>query len=816
MPAGFNHAFSVQPFSRLSIAYLATLLVTLLHPLNTALAADTPETPLDHTPQVIALGESAALSKRLLQTLERKGQDYKPRTEHLRSDGSPVYLNRLIEEDSPYLIQHAHNPVNWYPWGEEAFATAKAQDKPIFLSIGYATCHWCHVMERESFENEAIADILNTHFIAIKVDREQRPDVDATYMTAVQLINGSGGWPMSSFLDHEAKPFYGGTYYRPDHFSKLLTRLNELWDDERPMLLEESAMIAEAVANSNRLQGEATAVTTRQIDSTLVQLMANHDDLQGGFGTAPKFPQEANLYLLLEQARRHGNAQVLEVAHFSLQQMAAGGIHDQVGGGFHRYSVDNGWLVPHFEKMLYNQAALSRVYLAAFELTANTEHARTARRALDYILREMTSPEGGFYSATDADSEGHEGLFFIWTPAELEAVLGEADARLAASYWGVSESGNFEGSNILHLENSIEAVAEENNLSASELEKRLNAYSEKLLAARATRIPPLLDDKIITAWNGMMITAMTEAYQTLDEQRYLDAAISAAEFVWQHNRKPEGLLWRAHFEGNSSIEASQTDYAYLAESFLSLFDATGQSLWLDRASELTEIMIGSFWDVNEGGFFIGPEVVAGAALPARPKDIFDASTASGNAVALRVLTHLFHRTGEDRYRELAETLVSAFSGHLSQYPTSFGYLLAAAADLLDGESGALQYAARGKLRVLAKSPDNRSVNVNIKVAPGWHINADKPLQDYLIGTSLSLPDGSALDNTVYPEAKLAVLGFERSELALYDGDITLSASLPDKTDGDPLTRITLRLQACSDTICLPPESLNLNLSLAEH
>lgn len=768
--------------------------------------------------QIIASNESPELSQELLKVLEQQGKGYKPRTEHLRADGSPVYVNRLIKEDSPYLIQHAHNPVNWYPWGEEAFDKAKREDKPIFLSIGYATCHWCHVMERESFENVEIAQILNDNFIAIKVDREQRPDVDSTYMTAVQMLAGRGGWPMSSWLTANAKPFYGGTYYRPSDFARLLLGISDMWKNERSDLLDQADHLAAAVDRSNRISGEVTEVTHREIDNALDTLLSLHDDLQGGFSEAPKFPQESLLFLLLEESRRRGDQSLLDAAHFTLQQMTAGGIHDQIGGGFHRYSVDNEWLVPHFEKMLYNQAALSRIYLLGYQITGDVELARTATRALDYVQREMTSPEGGFYSATDADSEGEEGLFFIWSPDELETILGDEDAQFAIKAWGVTEEGNFEGKNILHLQGSLHELAVEHNLPLNEFAARLDAISDTLLKERSTRIPPLLDDKIISEWNGMMITAFAQAASILNDQSYLDTATNAAQFIWQHNRHAPGALWRAHFNGRSSTLASQTDYAYLAEALLTLYDVTNEQLWLERAIELVDAMDAQFWDSNEGGYFIGVETTGSAALPTRQKDFYDSATPSGNAVAMRVLTHLWLRTGEERFRERATNLMSVFSPYLAQYPASFSYLLTAASELLSGETGSRHYVARGNVKVEARLRKENQVEVEISVKPGWHINADQPLQDYLIGTRLSATHSDDLSKVTYPEAKRAVLGFERSELALFDGNFTIIAELSERNRAEEntmLVPLVLDIQACDDQTCLPPESVTLNVSIAD-
>ena len=770
-----------------------------------ALASETNGVNNHLNPEILSELESALVAR---------GSNYEPRTEHLREDGSPIYLNRLIKEDSPYLLQHAHNPVNWYPWGEEAFATAKREQKPIFLSIGYATCHWCHVMERESFENEAIAKIVNEHFIAIKVDREQRPDVDATFMTAVQLISGGGGWPMSSFLTSEGKPFFGGTYYPPAQFTHLLRQVNKVWHEDQTNLLQQAEQLSAAVAQQNDVRGEAREVGEREVKRAVDLLVQNQDYQQGGFSGAPKFPQEPILYLLLEQAQRNADGMALGAAHFALQKMAAGGIYDQIAGGFHRYSVDANWLVPHFEKMLYNQANLTRNYLQAFLLTGDNAHANTVRHTLDYVLREMTSPNGGFYSATDADSEGEEGAFFIWTPAQLEAALGADDAKRAIAVWGVSDAGNFEGRNILHLPQATEAAATSLGMTHGELKTEINRWREKLLSVRSQREHPIRDDKVITAWNGMMITALTEAGDRLNEPRYLDAAVTAANFVWEVNHRDDGLLWRTYFDGNASIEATLSDYAFYAEAMLALFDVTRETVWLDRARILTEKMIGNFWDVKNGAFFMGGAVAGGAELPSRPKDITDGALPAGNAVALRILSKLWHRTGEDKYQTRASELLAALSGNIAAQPAGFSYTLTAASELLWGESGARQYAARGKLRVDAKRVGSDKFQVSIDVAPGWHINANTPLQDNLIGTALSSANDEPLKNLQYPEAVSRQLGFQRAELALYEGTTTITGTLPATTDGRSIVPLALRIQACSDVVCLAPETLSLNVSTA--
>lgn len=762
----------------------------------------------DSMQQIIALNQNEALAKELHERFIELGKDYQPRTEHFTDSGEPVYINRLVREDSPYLLQHAHNPVNWYPWGDEAFKVAQEEGRPIFLSIGYATCHWCHVMERESFENEAIAQIMNEHFISIKVDREQLPDVDALYMSGVMLINGSGGWPMSSFLDSQGRTFYGGTYFPPEQFSDLLKQVSGLWGTDRAGILDQAAQLSEAMHTANDLQGEARDIGESQIARATASALTRFDDLQGGFGHAPKFPQESVLYFLLDQAQRKDYPAALDAVDFTLKSMAAGGIHDRVAGGFHRYSVDNEWLVPHFEKMLYNQGSLARNYAQASVLTGDIGHARTAKRILDYVLREMRTDEGLFYSATDADSEGGEGFYFTWTPDELKAALGAEDADLARQLWSVTDEGNFEHRNILFLPADAEELAEELGMNVSKLMALEDRLNEELLEYRQQRTPPLRDDKVITSWNALMITAFAEAGNLLDEPRYATAAVQAAEALWRGAHRSHGHLWRTQYKGRPSIEARQADYAYFAEALIKLYDLDGNQLWLDRAVELTDAMLEHFWDSESGGFYMASDETVTGAAGVRTKDLYDSSMPAGNSVAMRVLAQLFKRTGESQYGEYADRLISFFSSSLAERPGGHYYLLTGVAEHLTGESGTLHYAGRGVVKAMAQRTDDGKLKIDIAMADGWHINSDKPLQDYLIPTSLTTVNDEPLPDTNYPQAMERKLGFQSSTLSLYEGDISIVSHLPGE---DANSRIKLRLQACSDEICLAPEILTFTL-----
>jgi len=794
---------------------------------NTASSADKDSLPA--TP----IAESAELLATLQNALTELGPDYKPRTEHFNNNQQPTYINRLILERSPYLLQHAHNPVNWFPWGEEAFSRARETNKPIFLSVGYATCHWCHVMEKQSFENEDIARYLNEYFVTIKVDREQRPDVDSTFMSAVQMLTGSGGWPMSVFMTPQGKPFYGGTYFPPEQFEELVKRVDQVWLTNQADLEQEAVKISTALASLNANQGTATKVGQQVIDDGVKRLLENFDSFEGGFGHAPKFPRAPMLFLLLTQAQRNGNAGAINALDFTLHSIAAGGIHDQIGGGFHRYTVDNSWLVPHFEKMLYNQALMARLYTQAFLLTGKLEHARTATRTLDYLLRDMQASEGGFYSATDADSDGGEGLYFIWNTTEIEEMLGE-DAEFATRVWNITEEGNFEESNILHLTQSFQALASELDLSDAEFTEKLDKVGNILLEHRNSRVPPLRDEKILTGWNGLVITALAQAGLHLDQPRYIEAAEKTARFLLKTSRKEISgkklpRLHRSHFLGSSTIDGNHTDYAYLAEGLIALFDATQNTQWLNQAAELVQVMDEDFKDDENGGYFMGPLKAGGVALPTRPKEIYDSSIPSGNSVALRVLVQLWHRTGDFKYQNAANELIAAFSPTLTEIPNELGYMVKSTSELLNGESGALRYAGFGKVRTRATINDENRLQVAIDVAPGWHINSVSPRQEYLIATQLTDAAGEPLVNTKYPDEKLAKLDFEESVLSLYDGSIQITADLPpslseqnqsndDAATGDEAVTtsssaytLQLQLQTCSDEICLAPETLTLQV-----
>ena len=598
-------------------------------------------------------------------------------------------MNRLQYETSPYLRQHADNPVDWYPWGEDAFQKAKAEDKPILLSVGYSACHWCHVMEHESFEHEPTAQMMNDLFVNIKVDREERPDVDDIYMQAVQALTGSGGWPMTVFLTPDGRPFYGGTYFprEPRHnmpaFRQILAGVADAYKNRRDEVEKAASSLAEALDRDLLgIGGDASMLNTDLLDEAVQRIAQGFDRMYGGFGRAPKFPQPMNLEFLLRSYARTRSKETLAMVLFTLQKMARGGIYDQIGGGFHRYSVDQIWLVPHFEKMLYDNAQLSRVYLHAWQITHDEFYKRIAEDIYDYILREMTSPEGGFYSTTDADSEGEEGKFFVWSKEELEQVLGE-DARIAVEYWGVTSRGNFEGHNILHVPNDDEVVAQRLNLTTDELRAKIADMKQKLYTIREQRVHPGLDDKILTAWNGMMLASLAEGARVLDRADYREVAVRNGEFLLRELMTEDGRLLRTYKAGERKINGYLEDYANLIDGLLELYQTTFDERWFVEARRLADVVLERFM-ADDGGFFDTSD--DHERLIVRPRNMQDNATPSGNNLMAKQLLRLAAYTGNGRYDEVARKTLQLLAEAMRQYPQAFGEALNAVDMLVKGVS----------------------------------------------------------------------------------------------------------------------------------
>jgi hypothetical protein len=587
--------------------------------------------------------------------------------------------NRLIHETSPYLLQHANNPVDWYAWGPEALERSRTEDKPILLSIGYSACHWCHVMERESFENQAIAALMNQNFINIKVDREERPDLDAVYMEAVQMLTGSGGWPMTVFLTPQGKPFYGGTYFPPvdrmnmPGFPRLLQSISEAYQTNRGEIERVTGQVVEQMGRANQLEPGVTPLSADILHQAYATLASNFDYQNGGFGTAPKFPQPMTPEFLLRYYHHCYHQRALEMVEMTLEKMACGGIYDQIGGGFHRYSTDAYWLVPHFEKMLYDNALLARLYLHAYQLTQRGMYRRICEETLDYVLREMTDPQGGFYSAQDADSEGVEGKFFVWSPRELREAIGEADARIFGDFCGVTEGGNFEGASILTRRPDENLFAEKHHMTRDELNALIVRCRQKLLAVREQRVHPLRDDKVLAGWNGLMLRSFAEAGAALGRPDYLDAATRNASFL-QDNMMPEGRLLRTWRGGQAKLMGYLEDYSGIADGLLALHEATLETRWLTGAITLADRMIDLFWDDGLGGFYdTGKDHEM---LVVRPRDIFDNAQPSGGSMASDVLLKLAVITGKDEYASRAASPLRPLVQMMGRAPGGTGHWLA--------------------------------------------------------------------------------------------------------------------------------------------
>lgn len=590
--------------------------------------------------------------------------------------------NRLAHESSPYLLQHKDNAVDWYPWGAEALERARAEQMPIFLSIGYSACHWCHVMERESFENPEIGALLNAHFVSIKVDREERPDLDQIYMTAVQMMTQRGGWPLSVFLTPDLQPFYGGTYWPPyprmgmPGFVQVVQAVAELWQTRREQAVGHAAQLTAHLQQPALTGSNQTRIDQRFLQTAVDQLEREFDSVNGGFGDAPKFPQPMALQFLLRMWRRTDQPTLLDKVRLTLDKMERGGIYDHLAGGFARYSVDERWLTPHFEKMLYDNALLASAYLDAYQATGDDAYARVTRQTLGYVLDYMTDPAGGFHSAEDADSEGEEGRFYLWTPTEIESVLGRERAERFCAVYDVTDAGNFEGRNILNLPRTIAQCAQLKNWNLAELQAELDESRRRLLAVRDRRPRPAKDDKVLLNWNALMIEPLARAAGVFDAPAYLEAAVRAADFLLQNLVRPDGRLlhvWRA---GQAKLDAYLDDYAFFIQALITLYEAQFDERWVDHAVRLADLVLRHFTDPREAGFFYTAD--DHEPLIARTKDFFESSIPSGNAAAACGLLRLGKLCGREDYLHAAHDLLRIASPWIERAPAAMGQMLAAA------------------------------------------------------------------------------------------------------------------------------------------
>jgi uncharacterized protein YyaL (SSP411 family) len=637
---------------------------------------------------------------------KKRGATYKPRTKHLDKGGWAKFTNRLFLESSPYLLQHAHNPVNWYPWGDEAFDTAKTKGLPVLLSIGYSTCHWCHVMEEESFEDMEIAAYINENYVAVKVDREERPDVDAIYMGAVQAIAGRGGWPMTVWLTADRKPFYGGTYFPARDgdrgasmgFLTLLQKISQSYAANPDLIRKTSDQLAEAVKKMLTPETGGRQPAERDLSQAIAQIKSRFDPVNGGVIGAPKFPSTLPVRLLLRFYHRSGDKSLLKMAEYTLKKMAAGGIYDQVGGGFHRYATDAGWLVPHFEKMLYDNALLVMAYLEGFQATGERLFKQIVDETLLYVQREMTADDGGFYSATDADSltpqnERQEGFYFTWTPKELEATLGEREAALMARWFDITENGNFEGRSIANIKVSAAEMAQQFGISAEEFDRIVADAKAKLVAQRERRLAPLRDEKILTAWNGLMISAFARAGFLLDNPDYIQRAKRGAQFILKNLCKDDRLL-RSYKDGKASHKAYLNDYAFFIAALLDLFEADPNPYWFEMAAALDRSLSEHYEDKIAGGFFMTAD--DHEELIAREKPGNDGAIPSGNAVAVLNLLRFSAFTANDTYRKRAAHALAAFSALIKSNPLGVSEMLTALDFALDSPKEVVIVSPKGR------------------------------------------------------------------------------------------------------------------------
>ena len=728
-------------------------------------------------------------------------------------DGSWKWTNRLIRETSPYLLLHAHNPVEWYPWGDEALERAKKENKLIFLSVGYSTCYWCHVMEREVFSNPEIAALMNKDFINIKIDREERPDLDEIYMTATQLLTQRGGWPNSVFLTPDLKPFYAGTYFPPTDvpgrpgFPTILDAVHEAWVTRESEVIETANQISDTIelATSRGFK----ALTAKPLDRSLTAaaldyLRTTYSPTYGGFGGAPKFPSPANLEFLLSEYESSTDESLLKMVTYTLDMMAYGGMYDQIGGGFHRYAVDEKWLVPHFEKMLYDNAQLAKVYLQAHQLTQEPRYRRVAEEIFSFIFREMTAPEGGFYAALDAETDAEEGKYYVWTADEIQKILGKKRAARFAGVYGVDQGSNFEGKNVLYVPNGT---------AAEEALKEVESARERLLEARFDREYPLLDTKIIVNWNGLMIDALAYGYQVLGKERYLLAASKAAQFILDTLKKPGGELCHTYTAGVVKQDVYLDDYAFFIRGLLGLYQATGDEAWLDSAKRLNDAMIQLFWDDKNGGFYYTK--ADAKHLIVRTKKPYDSAVPSGNAVAVANLLAF----GID-YRGYAEETLQIFAQSMSQSPSSFMYMHFALNRYLSAEeenATATPSIISGTAEVKTESKGIYAVMLQLDIADGWHINANPAGQDNLIPTTMTVDADIPLElaNVAYPKGRSTRFAFSNESLNVYEGHLTIPLKLRLKSKLDKSTQVVLKLtyQPCNETECLLPQTLDIPLDL---
>ncbi len=730
-----------------------------------------------------------------------KGADYKPRTSHFGPQGKAKYTNALILETSPYLLQHAHNPVSWHSWASTTLKKAFGQQKLIFLSIGYATCHWCHVMEEESFDDEEVAAALNADFISIKVDREVRPDVDEVFMSAVQILNdGRGGWPLNVILTPDGRAFFGGTYFTKTQLLSLLKQIKHHWQNNKHQLLAQADQLQQYLTKIQQSRAQQQILDKSLVEAAVGKILDDVDYLEGGLGQAPKFPQEPRLLLLLNQYLYQQDSKILKALNISLDAMAQGGFYDVVAGGFARYATDNSWLVPHFEKMLYNQAQLALVYAKAYKITNNPLYRRITQRTLDYVLREMQAKNSGFYSATDADSMGEEGTFFIWDLSEIKQVLGAKNYKDAEQLLDLSANTIFEDRHVIRYQQTLKP----NDYQIAD------GINTKLYAVREKREKPLLDNKILLSWNALMAKTFLIAGQILKRDDYIETAKQNFEFLLSFEQ--QGKWQRVLLDKQYNTDALLEDYAFLTQLAIALYDYFEQKPYLEHAKKLMDTALDLFWDQEQFGFFNHQAKY----LYIKTKNAQDGAILNANAVMFGQLIRLSQRLEDSKYELFAEQLVSAFSSQIKNESAHF-YLptmMVGLNEQLLGSRSAKQWAYGGNLLAYLHKISSTTTTINyrlsIKLAKNYHINSAKPLQKDLIATKILPANKYWQLNTIdYPKADRQVLGFSKEELSVYTGNVDINFSVKATQNAQTLPVIALMLQACNDKLCLAPTKLFL-------
>jgi uncharacterized protein len=743
--------------------------------------------------------------------LSKQGQ-YQVRTQYLSKIGTPVYTNRLILENSPYLLQHAHNPVNWYAWGKVAFDAARRENKPIFLSIGYSTCHWCHVMETESFDNEEVARILNKYFISIKVDRDLRPDIDDFYIKAALVFSGKAGWPVSSFLTHDSKPFLAASYFSRPDFVDLLEQVQDKWTNDHQFLLKSAIEIYQEIQEQQKVASVADTISPSLIDQTIIKILSSEDKRWGGVDHIPKFPRELILMLLLRKLKTVDDFALSREWEFISRELDAllqGGIYDQVAGGFHRYATDKAWRIPHFEKMLFNQALLVDVYTNAWFYSGDNEYKRIVIETLNYVLNEMRSDKACFYSATDADSENKEGKFYLWHDIDIASLFTPGETDFVRKLYGIRQEGNFNHKNILYLPNGLESVAEANDVDYQILLTKIAGIRQKLYQKRAERIPPFKDKKQIVEWSALMISALANSGLVFNTPEYIRVADQCAEAIWQHAINDQGSSSRLIDSNKSSASATLGDYGHYIQAMLTLYDVTDKDIWLTRSHLIYLQAVRMFQDKKSGSFF-NTAFDQNEQFFLRNKDVTDNTIASGNSAMLMAMVMLHQRSGQFVKQSQIKEFISYNASTINQNPIAFIAMLAAVDESLQANIKPVKYAAKGNIKIHAEFRQNKKqLTLTLMISNGWHINSTQPLQSNLIPTTVELVYPTTADLTMqYPEGHLKSLSFSQQELSLYEDELKLTGNIVQPVASNYLL-INIRLQACDDKMCLPPETVRI-------